>query len=248
LFALGVPKDAYGAYKEPTVFITWNDSSKDFIDRARAGSGTHSSVKEDYTVMEFDVIGEKRVAESGGGVSDKGGLHIHSLLKKYIEEEKLTPEEAWYCSKCKEHNEAIKKLDLWSTPDVLIVHLKRFLYTPVRIKISEHVDFPITGLDLSPYILGPADADAPPIYDLYGVSEHSGGMSGGHYTAMCKKDASDGTEGDCWYKLNDGFVSLSDSEKVVTDLAYVLFYRRRSGKLKWGGVQPLPEEEQLSDE
>ena len=73
---------------------------------------------------------------------------------------------------------------------------------------------------------------------------------------MCKKDddinSNDDSDidsnGDHWYKLNDGFVSKSDSSKVCTDLAYVLFYRRRMGSLKWGGVQPLPEEEQLSDE
>ena len=275
LFVNGFPKpDSYANayYKDPSIFITWSDSSKDYIDMAKLSSGS-AYTKDDFPVMDIAVIGERKRTstktndgdgdDDGGGMSDKGGLHIYSLLKKYVEQEKLTPEEAWYCSKCKEHNEAIKKLDLWSTPDVLIVHLKRFLYTPVRIKISEHVDFPISGLDLSPYLLGPIDRDAPPIYDLYAVSEHSGGMSGGHYTSLCKKDGttttttnsddngnSNSNGADTWYKLNDGFVSpcASEADKVVTDQAYVLFYKRRNGKLKWGGVQPLSEEEQLSDE
>ena len=30
------------------------------------------------------------------------------------------------------------------------------------------------------------DPSAPPLYDLYAVSQHSGGMGGGHYTAVCK--------------------------------------------------------------
>ena len=30
------------------------------------------------------------------------------------------------------------------------------------------------------------DPKAPPVYDLYAVSQHSGGMGGGHYTAVCK--------------------------------------------------------------
>ena len=36
--------------------------------------------------------------------------------------------EMWYCGKCKEHQRAYKKLDLWSAPEILILHLKRFQY------------------------------------------------------------------------------------------------------------------------
>lgn len=35
-------------------------------------------------------------------------------------------------------------------------------------------------------------------YDLYGVSEHSGGVHSGHYTAICKNPSS----GD-WFHFND---------------------------------------------
>lgn len=42
------------------------------------------------------------------------------------------------------------------------------------------------GLDLSNYVVGPVDPANPPVYDLYAVSHHSGGMGGGHYTAVCK--------------------------------------------------------------
>ena len=28
--------------------------------------------------------------------------------------------------------------------------------------------------------------DVPPVYDLYAVSNHFGGMGGGHYNAYCK--------------------------------------------------------------
>jgi ubiquitin C-terminal hydrolase len=39
---------------------------------------------------------------------------------------------------------------------------------------------------MSDYVIGPKDPSAPPIYDLYAVSLHSGGMGGGHYTAICQ--------------------------------------------------------------
>ena len=56
----------------------------------------------------------------------------------------------------------------------------------IREKIGELIDFPVHGLDLSTYVKGPIDPLAPPIYDLYAVSQHSGGLGGGHYTAVCK--------------------------------------------------------------
>ena len=47
------------------------------------------------------------------------------------------------------------------------------------------------------------DPKAPPLYDLYAVSQHSGGMGGGHYTAVCK-NAIDKKWSVCTY------ISLSD--------------------------------------
>lgn len=49
--------------------------------------------------------------------------------------------------------QAYKKFDLWKLPEILVVHLKRFQFSPQREKLSFFVDFPITGLDLSPYVL-----------------------------------------------------------------------------------------------
>lgn len=49
-----------------------------------------------------------------------------------------------YCPVCKKHQLATKKLDLWSLPEVLIIHLKRFSYTKfTREKLDSIVDFPL---------------------------------------------------------------------------------------------------------
>lgn len=49
-----------------------------------------------------------------------------------------------YCPVCKRHQLATKKLDLWSLPEVLIIHLKRFSYTKFsREKLDSIVDFPL---------------------------------------------------------------------------------------------------------
>merc|ERR1711871_981083 len=86
-----------------------------------------------------------------------GNINLYQCLDKFSEKEKLGDTETIYCSKCKEHLAPSKKLDLWYTPDVLIVHLKRFQYIPGqffthREKITDIVDFPIENLDLSSYI------------------------------------------------------------------------------------------------
>ena len=64
-------------------------------------------------------------------------------------------------------------------------------------------------------------AGVQPIYDLYGISNHFGSLNGGHYTAYGKNI--DGK----WYNFNDSSVSSSSGKSVVTDAAYLLFYRRR---------------------
>ena len=81
--------------------------------------------------------------------------------------------------------------------------------------------FPIENLDLSNYVSGDM-SDRAPIYDLFGVSQHSGNMNGGHYTAICKN-----FDDQHWYKFNDSHVSLARETDIVTAEAYVLFYRRR---------------------
>jgi len=170
--------------------------------------------------------------------NEVGALNIYKCLDKFCEREQLEATETLYCSNCKQHNAPIKKFDLWATPDILMVQLKRFLYVPGqyfvhREKISDHVDFPIEGLDLSSYLKGPISCENPPLYDLYAVSLHSGGLGGGHYTSICKNSAANK-----WFNFNDSFVSSANASDAVTASAYVLFYKRRSASVKWAGINP----------
>jgi ubiquitin C-terminal hydrolase len=118
-------------------------------------------------------------------------LTVYDCLDKFIEREQLNETETLYCSKCKQHLAPIKKMDVYSCPDILIIHLKRFQFIPGqffvhREKINDIIDFPIDGLDLSKYVIGPQSNESPPIYDLYGISHHMGGLGGGHYVATAK--------------------------------------------------------------
>lgn len=224
------------------VVIVWKKEAKNEEDFERDGFNEKLSVEE--------IIKTKRSASAGAGGqkgAKEGGLTLFSCLDKFTEKEQLPATESLYCSQCKSHDHApLKKMDLWSTPDVLIVQLKRFQYTPGtyfvhRDKISDQIDFPVGGpdgtpLDLSAYVKGPIDPAAPPVYNLYAVSQHSGGLGGGHYTATCRNP-----ENGEWFDFNDSFVSRSSPSSALSPEAYVLFYRRATGGARWGGVT-LPEE------
>jgi len=107
-------------------------------------------------------------------------------------------------------------------PDNLIVHLKRFNYNNhYRDKIENYVDFPVEGLDMSKWIVNEEEKkDA--LYDLYAISNHYGGLGGGHYTAYTK-NLLDGN----WYHMDDSSSTPTDKESIKTKAAYVLFYTRR---------------------
>lgn len=114
-------------------------------------------------------------------------------------------------------------MEIWSAPKHLIVHLKRFSHTRGLWggrKIQQLIQFPVEGLDMTRYILNANGEKV--IYDLYAVSNHFGGLDGGHYTAYCKNPVSKK-----WYNFDDSDCSSMSSGNSVTKAAYVLFYKRR---------------------
>ena len=60
------------------------------------------------------------------------------------------------------------------------------------------------------------------IYLAFRVDQHSGGLNGGHYTAVCKNSLDEQ-----WYNFNDSCVGDANMGRICTPEAYVLFYRRR---------------------
>ena len=53
-------------------------------------------------------------------------IALSECFELFTKAEKLAPEDMWYCSNCKDHRQAFKKLELWSLPQYLVIHLKRF--------------------------------------------------------------------------------------------------------------------------
>uniref|UniRef100_A0A671RF53 ubiquitinyl hydrolase 1 n=1 Tax=Sinocyclocheilus anshuiensis TaxID=1608454 RepID=A0A671RF53_9TELE len=151
----------------------------------------------------------------------KSFFKLKDCIELFTTKEKLGADDPWYCPDCKQHQQATKKLDLWSVPPVLVVHLKRFSYSRyMRDKLDLLVDFPLRDLDMSEFLINPSAG--PSRYDLIAVSNHYGGMGGGHYTAYAKNK-----EDQKWYNFDDSSVSPSSEEQTVSKAAYVLFYQRQ---------------------
>ena len=58
------------------------------------------------------------------------------------------------------------------------------------------------------------------IYDLYAVTNHYGGLGGGHYTAFAMNNNS-------WYCFNDSHVSTVTENEICSDASYILFYKKK---------------------
>ncbi|VTZ69792.1 ubiquitin carboxyl-terminal hydrolase 2, putative [Plasmodium chabaudi chabaudi] len=160
---------------------------------------------------------------------------VDTCLKLFSEEEHLDEDNTWYCSNCKLHVQAYKKLDLFRMPIVLILHLKRFNNSNrwLRTKIDSYVYYPHKEneyLDMAPYILEDGlkhmksfDPSYLPLYELIGVNCHTGGLGGGHYFAYAKLNGQ-------WYNFNDTYVTTIDESQINTKNAYLLFYQLHTYK------------------
>eukprot|EP00455_Lapot_gusevi_P020170 TRINITY_DN2143_c0_g1_i3.p1 TRINITY_DN2143_c0_g1~~TRINITY_DN2143_c0_g1_i3.p1 ORF type:complete len:282 (-),score=83.34 TRINITY_DN2143_c0_g1_i3:166-1011(-) len=138
----------------------------------------------------------------------------------FTQEEILDGDSAAYCSRCKKMERAVKKLELWSTPPILIIHLKRLL--PQGVKLTTLVDFPLHAFDPSPFLSDDNMKRSCPLYDLYAVVNHMGPGSNGHYvTSAFNRHTQQ------WYLYDDDRVTPIPPNKVISNSCYMLFYRRR---------------------
>ncbi|XP_069481068.1 ubiquitin carboxyl-terminal hydrolase 8 isoform X2 [Ambystoma mexicanum] len=142
---------------------------------------------------------------------------LQDCLKSFSKEEKLTDINRFDCSHCKTRRDSLKKIEIWKLPPILLVHFKRFSYEGRwKQKLQTCVDFPLESLDLSHYVIGPKNNLK---YNLFAVSNHYGGLDGGHYTAYSKN-----ANRQQWYKFDDHEVSEISTSSVKSSAAYILFY------------------------
>jgi len=92
---------------------------------------------------------------------ENSSVSLQECFSLYTSEERLGKDDAFFCPQCNKKREVVKKLGVWSVPDVLVVHLKRFRQsTRSTNKLETMVDFPMDGFDMSPNMA--RGSDSPP--------------------------------------------------------------------------------------
>jgi ubiquitin carboxyl-terminal hydrolase 4/11/15 len=186
-----IPGDERLVRNGEQLFLEWNPTAFEYLfDRSDARDDSHIKVLEDVEMERRSKIRENR---------RKMGMSLEECFEETSKAEVLTEDNAWFCPRCKAPRLASKQLEIWTVPDILVIHLKRFSSgRGLRDKVDGKVDFPIEGLDLTGKV-GVAE-DKSLIYDLFAVDNHYGGLGGGHYTAFAKNFYDDE-----WYEFNGKF-------------------------------------------
>ena len=144
---------------------------------------------------------------------------LEDCFDHYVEGELMEGENAWFNEATGQKENVRKEIKFWSFPNILVIDLKRFNSRNMKNQIL--VTFPLENLDLSKYVIGYNKKKF--VYDLYGICNHSGGSSGGHYTSFVKVE--DGR----WFHFNDTEVKeVKDTNNLISPKAYCFFYRMRS--------------------
>lgn len=83
-------------------------------------------------------------------------LTLEQCLEHYTKAETLSAEDAWRCPHCQKYLPVVKTLGLWSLPDILVIHFKRFRQQhtkgPQSAKLTTTVTFPLADFDMSPHL------------------------------------------------------------------------------------------------
>jgi ubiquitin C-terminal hydrolase len=144
-------------------------------------------------------------------------IDLTDCLKFMTSPEVLSEDNKWHCDRCNSHVQAVKSFSIWRDPPILILHLARFVQIGA---VQRKLDVPITYpdvLDFVPFLARPSDTAA--LYRLFGVVEHYGTLSAGHYVAICWVE-----DRQKWLCFNDSGVRPALS--AGSPRAYILFYRR----------------------
>lgn len=119
---------------------------------------------------------------------------VQDMLDNYQQPEEID-------MKCKCSKKLKKKLSILKKPDILVLHLKRFLKT--NAKINDTVQM-----------------DEPDSYKLTSICNHSGGTLAGHYTAAVLKSHGG------WQMCNDIHTQELPHLPEKSHLPYILFFER----------------------
>lgn len=153
---------------------------------------------------------------------------IDECLQQLSKEERLDKDNMYNCEICGIKNRALKRVFLWKTPKVLIIHIKRFIVNNFGVmtkKLVNNIQYPVYDFNINNYIHPKSPFKTKSIYDLVGVNLHQEfgnfGTNSGHYTSLVKNRLDDN-----WYLFNDGREPCKATKlhHIQNKNAYLLFY------------------------
>jgi ubiquitin carboxyl-terminal hydrolase 4/11/15 len=195
------------------IIVEFNEESK-YINKEAFDLNSFEKYEMEFTIKKEEP--KKKDDEE----EDDGKMTLRKCIKKFCKEEQLEEGDEWYCSSCKKHVLAKKKMELYYLPKILIICFKRFVKDSYRWEKNEdNIDFPINDMDMSEFVIGPDKEHSK--YDLFAVSQHYGSTGFGHYTAVCKNNGQ-------WFSYDDSSCNETSASSALTSAAYVLFYRRQT--------------------
>ena len=148
---------------------------------------------------------------------------LYDCFDLYVKPEIMEGEHAWYNDKTGKKEDIKKQIQFWCFPQIVIITLNRFTADGSS-KLNKNVTFPLDDLDLSKYVCGYKPSTYK--YELYGICNHIGGVTGGHYTAFIRNIENK------WLHYNDKIVeSVDNPNNVISPAAYCLFYRKKNNNV-----------------
>ena len=172
-------------------------------------------------------------------INCRGDISIYECLEQFSKESKIEKEKdkekdkikevekenMFYCKKCSKNLKGFKKVEIYKSPNILVIQLKRFKLKVASLmelvqnrKNETHVDFQ-TNLDLTRYVLGPEKENCK--YELLSVCQHTGKMGQGKYSAVVKNKSN-------WYEFIDENFKEIYEEDISNPSAYLLIYKKIS--------------------
>ena len=176
-------------------------------------------------------------------INDKEIGTVRSAFAKYIAPELLEETEKYDCSHCHQKQLAEKTLSIFEPPNILCLHLKRFVFNKKKSKADPknyrgdkidkfiHFEEVLDITELMSYEFCKRVS-----YNLFAVLVHSGTFDkgDGHYVTYIR------TSNDDWYCMDD----LSPTPRarriawVLRQNAYMLFYERNETKISYDTMPP----------
>jgi len=145
---------------------------------------------------------------------------LDDCLSIFFGTDPLEGDNEYSCEVCTKKNRGVKYLKILELPEVLCIHFKRYESVGSS-KITTHVSFPLTGLDLSPFMSESCRPQCTTYNLIACICHHGSALLTGHYTTYALN-----CYDDQWYEFDDQYVSSVSSYQVENSEAYILFYQK----------------------